>query len=113
MLILGIIAGVQHYPEITGFKENKMKQLVAGLVALTFLNTASLLADDKSKEGKFEEHKAHALKRVEERMAKMTEHKNCIAAATNHEGMKACHERMKEWMKSQMKEHKGHDEHEG
>jgi|694.fasta_scaffold61683_3 hypothetical protein len=88
-----------------------MKQLVAGLVALTFLSAASLLADDKSKEGKFEEHKAHALKRIEERMAKMTEHKNCMAAATNKESMKACHEKMKEWMKAQRKEHKGHREH--
>lgn len=111
MPILGIIAGAQRYPEITGFKENPMKNLIVGLLVLTFFNAASLFADDKGKEGKFDEHKARALKRVEERMAKMTEHKNCMAAATSKEAMKACHEKMKDWMKAQNKEHQGHHEH--
>lgn len=55
----------------------------------------------------FETHKAEALKRIDEHLAKMNEHKTCVSAAADKEALKKCHEAMREFhqgMKEEMKE---------
>ncbi|NBX92265.1 MAG: hypothetical protein EBQ85_03420 [Proteobacteria bacterium] len=86
-----------------------MKPFIVTLVALNFLGAAVSFADDKAKTEKFESHKAEALKRIEENMGKMAEHKACVTAATKPEEMKACRDKMKEWHKAHKKE-RGHHE---
>lgn len=50
------------------------------------------------KEEGFEKRKAEALKRIEERMAKLTEHRNCVSTSTAQEQLKACREKMRDWL---------------
>ncbi|NBT58637.1 hypothetical protein EBT16_07630 [bacterium] len=60
-----------------------MKRFLLGLVFLNSLVLSNLFAD--------------------------MEHKNCIAAATKKEDLKACHEKMKAWREANQKEHHGKD----
>lgn len=77
-------------------------------VAFTFLALlivrAPLLADQEN----FESHKAEVLKNIDERMAKLVEHKACVSAATEPQAMKTCRDKMKEWMKAEREERKSH-----
>jgi hypothetical protein len=40
--------------------------------------------------GRFEEHKAEVLKRINEHISEATNRKSCVEAATDHEQLKAC-----------------------
>ena len=53
----------------------------------------------------FDTRKAKILIEIDERLHKLQEHKTCVSAATAAEGLKACHETMREWHKSQRMEH--------
>ena len=50
---------------------------------------------------KFEQRKADLLKRIDERIVRIQEEKTCVQAATNHDGIKACREKLKSEMKEQ------------
>lgn len=73
----------------------KTKTLFLILPAL-FLGTLSL-----GNEESFETRKAEALKRIEERLAKLTEHRNCVANSNSREQLKACHEKIRRGLQSQ------------
>ncbi len=68
-----------------------MKLLTVAMILLSF----NVLADDKEDGKPFEERKAHALQRVEERISKLNEHNACISAAADKEALKGCHQKMK------------------
>jgi len=70
------------------------------LLSLAFLPLNFLHADDEN----FEKRKAHILSEIDERNQKMQEHKACIQAATNNEGLKACREKMKDWHRGEKME---------
>jgi hypothetical protein len=78
-----------------------MKKLGSLILGIGLLVVSLGFADDS----KFEAHKAKALKRVEEHIAKLQEQKGCISSAKDHEAMKACHEKMKQWWEEKSKEH--------
>lgn len=66
---------------------------------LLFLG-AIAIADD----GDFAKHKSEMLKHIDERIQKMTEHKNCVSGAADKDGLKKCRESMREWRKGEMQE---------
>lgn len=73
--------------------------LAFGLFAVT-----SLRADED-----FAAKKAEMVKHIDERIAKMQEHKACVEAASEKDALKACMEKMKEHMKEhrmEMMEHR-------
>lgn len=80
--------------------------LFAGFVLLGLLNPLSAFAEGDN--SGFESHKANMLKRIDERMAKLTEHRSCVAASANHDAIKACHDKMRAWMQEQRDEHMDH-----
>ncbi len=45
----------------------------------------------------FATHKSEMLANIEERIAKLQEHKSCVSSANDKEAMKACREKMKDW----------------
>lgn len=65
------------------------------------------LAEDKKEEG-FAERKAHILKELDERAAKLQEHKTCVAAAADRDALKACRGKMKEWRHDEREERMEH-----
>lgn len=76
-----------------------MKFLCLSLLLVPFLAQAA--------EGEnFAEMKAKMVTKIEERIQKMQEHKNCVSAAADKEALKACHKDMKEWRKDQREESK-------
>jgi len=79
----------------------KRTYLLTGLVLAGFLMPNSVQADDH--EG-FDTHKSNILKRIDERAAKLAEHKACVSASTNQEGIKACLDKMRDWMKEHREE---------
>jgi len=83
-----------------------MKRFLLGLVFLNSLVLSNLFADVGKN---FEEAKSQMLQRVEGHLTHLMEHKNCIAAATKKEDLKACHEKMKAWREANQKEHHGKD----
>lgn len=80
-----------------------MKHFLFPLTAL-FIAQMPLFADEMN----FESHKAEVLKNIDERMAKLAEHKACVSASTEPKAMKECREKMKEWMKAEREERKEH-----
>jgi len=40
-------------------------------------------------------------KQLEERMTKLTDHRNCVSTSTAQEQLKACHEKMRNWLQDQ------------
>ena len=54
--------------------------------------------------GDFEKHKAEALTNIDQRIQKLQETKSCMSAAKDHEGMKACREKMQEFNKAERAE---------
>ena len=54
----------------------------------------------------FQEGKTKAIRKVEERMAKLGEMKTCIESATDWKAIKACHDTMKAWNDAQQAEQK-------
>lgn len=78
-----------------------MKKLGSLILGIGLMVVSVGIADNS----KFEDHKARALKRVDEHMAKLQEHKVCISSAKDHEAMKACHEKMKQWWQEKSKDH--------
>lgn len=76
------------------------------ICALTF--GASVQAHNhEDKDGKgFEAHKAEALKGIDDRLAKLNEHKTCVTAAADKEAFKKCHESMKEFRHDKKEEWK-------
>ncbi len=83
-----------------------MRTMLATAVLLQLAANAVLFAEDGKK---FEEHKAKVLQRVETRLSRLNEHKNCIASATKKEELKACREKMKAWHDANRKEHEEHE----
>jgi hypothetical protein len=80
-----------------------MKHVVFTLLTLLFIRTP-LIAEQEN----FESHKAEVLKNIDERMTKLVEHKACVSAATDPQAMKACRDKMKDWMKAEREERKSH-----
>lgn len=79
-----------------------MKKIL--LMSLCLVSLSAFSDDDMKDDGKpFEEKKAMMLTKIDERIAKMNEHKSCVQAAADKEAMKACHQKMKEHRK-EMKE---------
>lgn len=52
----------------------------------------------------FEARKAEATKEIEERIAKLQEHKSCVSAASDQEALKKCRESMKEFRQEEKAE---------
>ena len=69
------------------------------IVSFLFFGLSGFANDEK-----FETHKAEALKRIEERMAKLTEHRSCVSGSTSRDQLKACREKMRDWLKEQKEE---------
>ncbi|MEM7647248.1 MAG: hypothetical protein AAF203_10080 [Pseudomonadota bacterium] len=67
------------------------------------LMTGPVFSKDK---GNFEERKKTILANIDKRMALLTEHKSCMQAATNREGIKACRQSHKTQMKGMRDERK-------
>ena len=66
------------------------------LVALC-LASLSVFADEDKMEGKsIDEKKAMIVSKIDERIAKMNEHKSCVQGAADETALKACHQKMKE-----------------
>ncbi len=79
-----------------------MKKSFVALLALASLVSVTrfaLAADDISA------HKAEVLSEIDQKIAKMTEHRGCVNAATTKDAMHDCHEKMKSWRESEHKEH--------
>lgn len=56
------------------------------------------LAHNHEGDGKdFGTHKAEVLKHLDEKIAKLNEHKTCVTAAADKDAFKKCHESMKEF----------------
>ncbi len=70
------------------------KFLVPAALAMAFCASASFAADKDP--GKFEDLKKNALAKIDERIAKLQEHKACVSAAADGEALKACHAKMKD-----------------
>ena len=83
-----------------------MKNRIASAVLFSALITIASLADD----AEFVEHKNRALKRLEDRMAKLAEHKACIEKSAERKALRACHEAMEAWHDTQRKERREHQE---
>lgn len=82
-----------------------MKIILGTFVLIQLAGSTSLMAEDGKK---FEEHKVKALQRVEAHLARLSEHRNCIASANKKEDLKACHEKMKAWRDANRQEHEEH-----
>lgn len=86
-----------------------MKLLIALIIALPLM----VFADHHEEGGKgksFSERKAHAVKKVDERISRLQEHKSCIQGAADKKAMKACRDKQKEYrkeMKHKRKEMRG------
>lgn len=73
------------------------------LIAFIALNAIPAFAEDNA--AGFAEHKTKVLAEVDQRIAKMQEHRTCINSATTPDAMKACHEKMREFHEGQRMEH--------
>ncbi len=61
--------------------------------------------ESRAEEGaNFAAHKAEMLANIDERIAKMQEHKGCVSAANDKEAMKACRAKMKDWREGERAE---------
>lgn len=82
-----------------------MKMMI--LIGALMLGTQAQADMHEAKDGKgFEAHKAEALKGIDERLAKLNEHKTCVTAAADKEAFKKCHESMKEFRHDKKEEWK-------
>lgn len=70
------------------------------LLFLSLIWVSLAIADD----GDFATRKSEMLKHIDERIQKMTEHKNCVSAAADKDALKKCHESMREHRRGEMKE---------
>ncbi len=75
------------------------------IVLLSF-SSGAFANHHEEKTGNLETHKAEALKHIDERIAKLGEHKTCVSAAKDNEGLKKCHEAMKEFREDKREEMK-------
>lgn len=66
------------------------------LIAIGLLIGTLAFADEKAD---FNEHKQHALKEMSEQIAALQTAKTCIAAATDHDGLRHCHEALEKTRK--------------
>lgn len=81
-----------------------MKFLI--LIAAMVFSTQSF-ADMHEGDGKdFNTNKAEVLKHLDEKIAKLNEHKACVTAAADKEAFKKCHESMKEFRQDKKEEWK-------
>jgi len=78
--------------------------LLAVYLVVSSLGCARSFADEGNS-ANFEKHKAEVVKEIDERTQKLQEHKTCISSAANHDALKACHSKMKEWRQSERAEH--------
>lgn len=69
--------------------------IVAGMAAVTLLAASASAADMAVQGGNFEQKKAEQLKRVDERITHLQEERTCIQSASNHDTLKACHEKFR------------------
>jgi imidazolonepropionase-like amidohydrolase len=82
-----------------------MKTAIVLALAL-FASQAALAASPTPKEGDFEARKSEILSRIDERIKRMQDHRGCVAASTDHEGLKKCREQMREYMEDKREEWK-------
>jgi len=54
---------------------------------------------------KFEERKSKVLSDIDQRIAKMQEHRACVAGASDQDAMKKCHEAMKAFHDAERQKH--------
>ncbi len=79
------------------------KLLVAALCIFSLTAFTDHHEEGDDKNAKFEDVKAKMVTHIDERIAKMNEHKSCVSAAADKEALKACREKMKEY-REDMKE---------
>lgn len=72
---------------------------LAALLVLSFNSSFSFAEDD------FAAHKAKATAEIDEHIKSLQDHKSCVSAAENKDGMRACREKMKEFRQSERVEH--------
>ena len=77
------------------------------LTAFSLLAATTTFAGPDKAPGKFEEKKAEKLAEIDKHIAKMQEHRSCVASAADHDAMKKCHEAMKAFHDEMRKEHDG------
>lgn len=73
------------------------------LLSLLFLATNALAWPENK--GDFEKHKQHMLKEMEEQISSLQNVKSCISSASDHEGVKRCHEALEK----ARKQHRAHE----
>lgn len=83
-----------------------MKVLVMVLAASFSLQSFAQEQESKPEVQNVEARKAEMLKNIDERIAKLNEHKTCVSAAPNKEALKKCHESMKEFRNDQKEQWK-------
>lgn len=54
---------------------------------------------------KFEEHKSRILSDIDQRIAKMQEHRSCVSGAADQDAMKKCHDAMKAFHDAERQKH--------
>lgn len=74
-----------------------MKYLAFALISLFTLTPAFADEDIAAR-------KAEKIKEIDEHIAKLNEHKNCINSASTADALKDCHGKMKEWRQTEHKE---------
>ena len=71
------------------------KQTLLMLTLASILVTAPLARAEDKKGEHFEEHKKQAIASFDARIAALNEAKSCASAASTHEALEACHEKLK------------------
>lgn len=79
-----------------------MKRALIVAVLTGLFATTAFATDGKPGMGgqNFEARKAEVLKNIEQRIARNTEEKACVQAATSHDALKACREKFRAEIKN-------------
>ena len=82
----------------------QLKSIARGLMALVVVAgfSGGVMAGPGQK---FEEHKAKILSEIDQHIAKMQEHRSCVAGASDHDAIKKCHETMKAFHEVERQKH--------
>lgn len=76
------------------------------LLIITLLaGFSTTFADDKESPEKLAQHKKEVLEHIDAKIQSLNKAKDCVTAAQNREGMKACHEQMKSEHQEMRKNH--------